>query len=250
VVDEADLRVDPVSREVDAGRARSTVSDYDHRTIEAARQVAGHVGGELVGLTFGAAGAAGAAKDVLARGVDRAVHVVADEQARADGHVTARVLAAQVAALGDVGLVLCSEGAADTYAHEVGPRLAQLLGWPVVTGARELEVADGALRAVRVLGDQAETVTCDLPAVVTVAPEIAEAPIPGLRAIMAAGRKPSEQVPVATLGLDGDALTPRTTVTSFLGYVAERRRHRIEEGGPAEQVAALVAALEQDGVLR
>jgi electron transfer flavoprotein beta subunit len=250
VIDEGDLRVDPVSREVDAARARSTVSDYDHRTIEAARRTAEQVGGELVGLTFGGPGAAGAAKDVLARGVDRAVHVVAEDGARADGHVTAQVLAAEVAALGEVDLVLCSEGSADSYAHEVGPRLAGLLGWPVVTDVRELEVADGALRAVRDLGAEAETVTCDLPAVVTVVPEIAEAPIPGLRAIMAGGRKPSEQVPVADLGLGADALTARTQVTSFLGYVAERRRHRIDQGGPAERVAALVAALEQDGVLR
>ncbi|HEY0187589.1 MAG TPA: hypothetical protein VGC67_08895 [Cellulomonas sp.] len=249
-VDEADLRVDPVSREVDTGRARSRVSDDDHRTIEAARRSADQLGGELVGLTFGGPGAAGSFKDVLARGADRAVLVVAEPGVRADGHVTAAVLAAEITALGEVALVLCSEGASDTCAHEVGPRVAQRLGWPVVTDVRELRIVDGAVHAVRDLGDEAETVTCDLPAVVTVVPEVAEAPIPGLRAIMAGGRKPSEQVPVADLGLDVDALTARTQVTSFLGYVAERRRRRIDEGAPADQVAALLAALEQDGVLR
>ncbi len=249
VTAEGDLRVDPATREVDTSRARSKVSDYDRNTIEAARIAAGQLGGELVGLTFGGPGAKGSVKDVLSRGVDRAVHVVADEGVRADGHVTARVLAAQIGAMADVGLVLCTEGASDTYAHETGPRLAQVLGWPVVTNVRELRVEDGRLHAVRDLGAEAETVECALPVVVTVVPEVAPAPIPGLKAIMAGGRKPSEQVAVGDLGLSTDALAARTRVTSFLGYVAERRHVRIDEGAPAERVAALVAGLSQDGVL-
>ena len=96
VAAEGELRVDPVTRAVDASRARRKISDYDRNTIEAARVVAASMGGELVGLTFGGPDARTGLKDALSRGVDRAVHVVADEGARADGHVTAQVLAAQV----------------------------------------------------------------------------------------------------------------------------------------------------------
>ncbi len=249
VAAEGELRVDPATRAVDASSARRKISDYDRNTIEAARVAAGSIGGELVGLTFGGPGARTGLKDALARGVDRAVHVVADEGARADGHVTAHVLAAQVRRLEDVDLVLCTEGASDTYAHETGPRLGELLGWPVVTNVRELTVEGRTLRAVRVLGADLETVECDLPALVTVVPEVAPAPIPGLRSVLGAAKKPSEQVPVADLGLPAGAVTARTTVTSFLGYVAARRRVVLADGAAQDKVDALVAGLAQDGVL-
>jgi electron transfer flavoprotein beta subunit len=248
VASESELRIDPATRAVDASHARRKLSDYDRNTIEAARVAAGQVGGELIGLTFGGPDAARSLKDVLSRGVDRAQHIVADD-ARADGHVTANALAAQIRWIGDVDLVLCTEGASDTYAHETGPRISELLGWPVVTNVRELTVEGNRLRAVRVLGTDAETVECDLPAVVSVVAEISPAPIPGLRSVMAAAKKPSEQIPVAELALPDDAVTARTTVTSLVGYVAERRRVVITDGDAHDKVAALMSGLAQDGVL-
>lgn len=250
VVAEGELRVDPVTGIVDASHVRQKVSDYDRNTIEAARIAAGTLNGELVGLTFGGPGARGALKEVLARGADRAVQVVTDGGARADGHVTANALAAQIARIGEVELVLCTEGASDTYAHETGPRIGELLGWPVVTNVRSLSVDGSRLRAIRSLGREEETVECDLPAVVTVVPEIGPAPIPGLKAVIAAGRKPTELVPLAELGLSTPATTVRTEVTSLLGYLAERKHVRIADGDAQTKVAALVAALAQQGVLR
>ncbi|MHB9863709.1 electron transfer flavoprotein subunit beta/FixA family protein [Streptomyces sp. YIM S03343] len=249
VADEGELKVDPATRAVDAGHARRKISDYDRNTIEAARVAAGELGGELVGVTFGGREAKGALKDVLSRGADRAVHVLADGAARVDGHVTAHALAAGIGRVGDVGLVLCTEGASDTYAHETGPRIGELLGWPVVTNVSSLTVDAGRLRATRTLERETETVECDLPAVVTVVPEIGPAPIPGLKSVIAAGRKPSEQVPLAELGLPPAAATARTTVTSLLGLADGRRRVLIADGDAHEKVAALMSALTREGVL-
>jgi len=145
--------------------------------------------------------------------------------------------------------VLCTEGASDTYAHETGPRLAELLGWPVVTNARSLTVDGGRLQAVRILAGEVETVECDLPAVVTVVPEIGTAPIPGLRSVLAAGKKVSDRASLDELALTDDARAPRTTVTSLTGFVAERRRVILGDGDAPQRVAALVRGLVQDGVL-
>jgi electron transfer flavoprotein beta subunit len=234
---------------VDASRARPKISDYDRNTIEAARVLAGELGGELVGVTLGRADAKSVVKDALARGVDRAVHLVAEPAQHLDGHVTAQALAAQIRRFDDVGLVLCTEGASDTYAHETGPRLGELLGWPVVTNARSVTVDDGRLHAVRVLAGEVETVECDLPAVVTVVPEIGPAPIPGLRAVLAAGKKVSDRTTLDELALPDRARTPRTTVTSLTGFVAERRRVILSDGDAPERVAALLRGLALDGVL-
>lgn len=249
VADEGELRTDPATLAVDAGHARRKICDYDRNTVEAARTAAGELGGELVGVTFGGPQAKAALKDVLSRGADRAVHVLADDADRADGHVTANALAAAIGRVGDVGLVLCTEGASDTYAHQTGPRIGELLGWPVVTNVSGLTVTGRRLRATRTLERETETVECDLPAVVTVVPEIGPAPIPGLKSVIAAGRKPAEQVPLAELGLPPDATTPRTTVTSLLGQTDRRRRVLIADGDTDQKVAALMSALRQEGVL-
>lgn len=66
---------------------------------------------------------------------------------------------------------------------------------------------------------------------------------------MAAGRKPAEQVPLADLALTRDALTARTTVTSFVGYIAERRHVLIADGDAREKVALLMSGLAQEGVI-
>lgn len=258
VPDDGELRVDRATGAVDTSGARRAVSAYDRNAVEAARVLAGQAGDELVGLTVGDSAVRAGVKDVLARGAAAVVHVVTDgatvDGATAggepDGHVTAGLLAAQVRALGDAGLVVCGEAASDSYAHEVGPRVAALLGWPVVSQAREAHVADGVLHAVRVVGDEDETVECDLPAVLTVLPEIGPAPIPGLKAVLAANRGPVTAVPAADLGLAAEALARRTHVTALTAFITERARTVIDEGSAQEKVAALVDGLVGAGVLR
>ena len=243
-----ELRVDPATGTVDVDGARRAVSTYDRNAIEAARRTAPAVGGELVGLTAGDARAKGGLKEALSRGVGRAVHLVVGDEVM-DGHVTARVLAAGIRRLGDVGLVVCGEGAADTYAHEVGPRVAACLGLPVVTNVREMTVVDGVLRAVRTFGGETETVECDLPAVVTVVAEIGPAPIPGLKAVIAAGRGQAEAIDVGALDLEPDDLRRRTTVEALVGFRAEREHVVIDTGTTQERADGLLAALRTKGVL-
>jgi electron transfer flavoprotein beta subunit len=247
VVAAPDLRVDPASGAIDVGRARREISSYDRNTLEAARLVAAAQGGRAVGLTAGAITPAGL-KDALARGLDEVIHVPLDETAPVDGHVTAHLLAAAIRTIDGADLVLTTEGSADSYAHETAPRVAELLGWPVVTNAVAVDVAGGRLRATRVLDDALEVVEVTLPAVVSVVPEIAAAPIPGLSAVLAAAKKPRTELAVGSLGLPADAATPRCRAERTAGVLTARRGLRYE-GSPDEIAAALVAALEQDGVL-
>ncbi len=41
--------------------------------------------------------------------------------------MTANVLAAAIEKIGDYSLIVCGEGAADTYAHQIGPALEHCL---------------------------------------------------------------------------------------------------------------------------
>ena len=98
-----DLEVRPDGT-VDASRGKSAVSEYDPVAFELARRLADETGGEVVGLTVGAAAIDTplARKAALSRGLDRLVVVADDALAGADSTRLAAVLAAAVRTIGDV----------------------------------------------------------------------------------------------------------------------------------------------------
>ena len=129
-------------------------------------------------------------KNVLARGVDE-LYMTADDACKGlDARATAVALAELVSKVGDFDVVLCGDGSADNYAQQVDVQLAAKLGLPVVTAATKITAKDGALEVERTLEDVVEVVEVPLPAVVSVAPDIALPRIPGMKDILAAGKKP------------------------------------------------------------
>ena len=246
---EDDLRIDPATLAVDLSKAKGKISDYDRNAIEAARIASEAAGGETIALTFGAGDAKTALKDALSRGPKQAYWVNDSSAENADGFVTANMLAAAIRKIGSYSLVVCAEGAADTYAHQVGPRIGALLDIPVVSFVKEMKVEGNKLTAVRKLEDSLEQVEVDLPAVVTVLPEINAAPIPGLKAVLDGGKKPVTELKLQDLGLADEDTKRRTEVVSFKGCSMSRKKVLITEGDAKEKVNALVAALKKEGVL-
>ncbi len=247
VLDEADIQVSPDGA-LDTARAASKISDYDRNALQAALQLAGPAD-QVIALTYGTPAVQKSLKDVLSRGPAQACWVGDDTARTADGGATAKVLAAALRKIGGTHLVVCAEGASDTYAHEIGPRLGALLDLPVVSNALELAITGNTLRATRLLGESLQIVEVDLPAVVTVLPAAAAAPIPGLKAVLAASKKPTVQLTLAELGLSAGDLAPQTDLLRLEGFVMSRKNQVIGPDEPAVQVRKLLAALAQEGVL-
>ena len=245
VLDEADIRINS-DLSVDMSKAKGKISDYDKNAIEAAVKLSESTGAKPVGLTFGSIKAKQSLKDALSRGLEEAFWVKADEAETADGLVTARALAAGIKAMGDVSLVICAEGASDTYARQTGPRLGALLDYPVVTSIVQISIEGKTVTAIRKLDDCLETVKFDLPAVIAVLPEAYQPTIPGLKAVMAAGKKPVTEYEAQDLGVD---LAAKREVTGVKAYAQERRNFIIEGDDAAAKVAGLVANLKKEGVL-
>lgn len=244
VVDEADIKVNP-DLSIDTKKAKGKISEYDKSAIEAAVQTAALLGGKPVGLTFGSK-AQPSLKDALSRGLEEAFWLNAPESETADGAATARALAAAVKNLDDVSLIICAEGASDTYARQTAPRIGALLDLPVVTSVVKIQAQDGGLLLQRKLDDCLETVTVSLPAVIALLPESYSPPIPGLKAVMAAGKKPVTEYKSGDIQVD---YSPRSTVKSVKGYVMNRKNILITEGDSASKVRDLVSALRKEGVL-
>tara|TARA_A100001037_G_C15150757_1_gene639073 strand:+ start:5370 stop:6182 length:813 start_codon:yes stop_codon:yes gene_type:complete len=191
------FRVDEETKQVITVPGMSPViSPFDEQAIEAALKIrdAAEENAEvrITALTIGDEGARGIVKHVLALGADDAVMMSDPAFADSDSFATAFALSKAIAKLGAVDLVLAGRQAADLDAGVVGPGLAELMGVPAITFARKIEVVDGTVRVVRVLGDGSETVEAPLPAVVTVAHEMGNVRNASLRETMRAAKKPVE----------------------------------------------------------
>ena len=243
VPDDQDIQVS-ADGTLDYSKAKNTVSAYDLNAIEAAAQLAAaNEGSNVVAVTVGGADIDDSKlkKNVLARGVDE-LYMTADDACKGlDARGTAAALAELVSKVGAFDVILCGDGSADNYAQQVDVQLAAKLGLPVVTAATKISALDGALEVERTLEDVVEVVEVPLPAVVSVAPDIALPRIPGMKDILAAGKKPMN-----VAGAEG-AYESSIEVVSCLAPKQADRKHEILEasadGAIQQFAAALKAAL-------
>ena len=249
VLDEQDIKINPGSLDLDISRAKSKISDYDRNAIEEAVVQAEQSGAEVASLTFGNSKAKQSLKDALSRGPAKAYWVNDALADSADAFVTANVLAAALQKAGQYDVILCGEGASDTYAQQVGPRVATLLGIPAITFVSELKIEGDKVIATRKIGDCTEEVSASFPVLVTVLPEINKPRIPSLKQVLGAAKKPITEWSAADLGLTADQTTAKNKIKSIKGFVMSRKNVIYKDGTPADKVASLVASLKKEGVL-
>jgi electron transfer flavoprotein beta subunit len=126
---------------------------------------------EVIALGLGRPQAEDALREALAMGCDSA-YLIADKALDdADTAVAVRALAAAVVKLGGADLVVAGRQSGDTGTGQVGPRLAETLGYARVADVYALAAQDGTLQATRRWGTGYAALEAPLPAVVTVAPE-------------------------------------------------------------------------------
>ncbi|NLH69637.1 MAG: electron transfer flavoprotein beta subunit/FixA family protein [Brooklawnia sp.] len=230
---------------IDWSRAKETVSEYDPVAIQVGRQLADAAGSELVGITVGttAANSSLARKGALSRGLDRAV-IVADDAVR-DWAPTrvGSVLAALVERIGDAAIVLTGDASVDEGAQVMPTVIAGYLGWPCFLEVISVaQTADG-WELVQAHEGGTRTIALAGAAVVSVTTDATEARTPGMKDILAAGKKPAEEVALADL----DAAEVDLTVTAHSRPATKAREHQVFSGDDAP--AQLVAALRSVGVL-
>ena len=243
VPDDQDIQVS-ADGTLDYSKAKNTVSAYDLNAIEAAVQLAStHEGSKVVCVSVADAKADDSKlkKNILARGVDE-LYMTADDACKGlDAHAAAAALADLVAKAGEYDLILCGDGSADDYAQQVDVQLADALGLPVVTAVSAVSVEGAVATCDRMLETQLQTVQVDLPAVISVVPDIALPRIPGMKDILAAGKKPMN-----VAGADGAYESSIEVASCLAPKQADRKREILEasaDGAIEQFAAALKAAL-------
>ena len=197
-VDEAARKVIPIPG------VQPVPSQFDTIGVEAALRIKDKVADATITiLTLGPDAFRDTVKHCLAMGADEGVHINDPSLNEADHWATAEILAAAIKKLQPADLIICGRQAVDWDMGVVGSTLAEILGLPAVTIAKEILMEGGKVTVERVLMDGFETVEAPTPCVVTVSNELGEPRYPQLRQIMTAAKKEVKVLTAADLGIDG-----------------------------------------------
>lgn len=230
----------------------SELNPFDRPALEAALQLKADQGGTLTVLTMGPPVGAEALAEALAMGADRAVLISDAALAGSDTLVTARVLAAAIAAIGPWDLLFFGTRSSDSDTGQVGPQTAAVLQRPFVGGVTRIEHLQQGWELQRLMDDWEEVWQATAPVVVTIHPMAFKPRAISLPGIAEAYAHPAvEHWGLDRLGLTADqvGLNGSPTRVARLQKVVRDRTCRMLEGEPPQQVAALFDHLERMGVM-
>jgi len=165
---DAQFRADGSGRALDESELSFEMNEPDAYALEAALQLRESHAGEVVAVSAGPPRVESALREALAKGADRAIHVVVDDPSRYDTFGLAALLAGAMRAE-QPDLVLTGLQSDDLGNGQTGVVLAELLGAAHTTLAVALELDGATLRVKRELeGGWYQRVALTLPAVVSV----------------------------------------------------------------------------------
>ena len=245
----SERKLDPGDGMLDRDASDAVLDEINERAVEAALQLKeANDGSEVTILTMGPDRAAEAIRKALSMCADKAVHL-SDEALRGSCAVqTAHALATTIGAAFPDGfdLVLAGNEASDGRAAAVPAMVADLLGVPALTHAREITLEGSALTVRRETDDGITTLVAELPAVVSVGEKINEPRYPSFKGIMAAKKKPVSTLSLADAGIDPSTVglaNATSSVTSAQPKPPKSAGEKVaDEGDGGSRIAAYLAA--------
>ncbi len=235
----SERRLSDSDHTLDRDSADAVLDEINERAIEEALVIKEAHDGEVTVLSVGPERATDAIRKALSMGADKAVHVVDDALHGSDLIQTAKVLAAAIRTVDGVDLVIAGNEASDGQGGAVPAVLAELLGFPQLTHAREVTVDGDTVKVTRETDEGLTHLEATLPAVLSVGEKINEPRYPSFKGIMAAKKKPVETLSVADLGVDDVGLASAwSTVTEAAPKPPREAGQRVEDDGDGGVKAA------------
>jgi len=238
------INVTADGQSVDTANLGFTMSPHEECAVEAAAELIEQHGGEATVLTLGAPEAVEQVRYGVSVGVQRAVLLATGEDDW-DPQRTARAITSAVDELesvdGTFDLILFGNESADSGGFQVGIRVANALGRPMVNGAKGLSLDDAVAKVEREADTGRETYELPLPAVVGVKEGINLPRYPTMK-----GRLASKKVEVSSIQASGE-IGGLTKIA--LRQPPERQSETIVLGTGPEAAAAVVDVLEELGVV-
>jgi len=159
------IRVKPDGSGVELENVKMSMNPFDEVALEEALKLreAG-LAGEVIAVSVGCEKAGDILRTALAMGADRAILVKTDEMA--EPLDVAKILK-KIAAEEEVSLVILGKQAIDDDNNQTGQMLAALLGWGQATFASSVELDGERLKVVREVDGGLQSISVELPAIIT-----------------------------------------------------------------------------------
>ncbi len=218
------------------------INEPDVYALEEALRLKERLGGEVIVCSLGPARVEQAIREALAKGADRALHLLDPVFEGLDAFNTARVLA-EALRRESFDLILTGLQSDDHGYAQTGVILAELLGLPHATIVMQIEVLDGGVKVKRELeGGWFQWIELPLPALLTIQSGINQPRYATLKGIMGAKKKEIRRLTLADLGLSADALRNKQELVRVF-FPTKAKRTEFLEGSPEEVVAKLIEKL-------
>ena len=164
----------------------SIINPDDKNALEAALAIKDERGAKVTVLSMGPPQAKDALKEALAMGADEAILVSDRAFGGSDTWATATILAAAIEKIGSYDIILCGRQAIDGDTAQVGPEIAEFLGVPQITYAKEIKVGEDNLTVTRYTETGDYIIESKLPVLLTAIKELNVPRYPSVRGIFKA----------------------------------------------------------------
>jgi electron transfer flavoprotein beta subunit len=241
----SERKLDASDGRLDRDATDAVLDEINERAVEAALQIKEANGGsEVTVVTMGPDRATDAIRKALSMGADKAVHLSDPALAGTDTVGTAKALAALIESSGGFDLVLAGNEASDGRSGATPAMVAEILGVPALTHAREITVDGSSVTVRRETDDGVTLLQADLPAVVSVGEKINEPRYPSFKGIMAAKKKPVSTLTLADAGIDASSVGAEgalSAVTSAQPKPPKSAGEKVtDEGDGGQKIAAFL----------
>ncbi len=198
------IRVNADNSDVDLNNVKMAINPFCEIAIEeAVRLKEAGIATEIVALAIGASQSQEQLRTALAIGADRALLIESDTALEP---LIVSKLAAMVIEEEQPGLVLLGKQSIDTDNGQTGQMLASITGWSQGTFVSKLEVSGDKINLTREVDSGLQSISLNLPSVITCDLRLNEPRYASLPNIMKAKRKPLVTKTAEEYGVD---LTPR-----------------------------------------
>lgn len=187
---------------LDRESADAVLDEINERAVEEALLIKEAQGGEVTVAAMGPDRATDAIRKALSMGADKAIHLSDEALHGSDAVQTARALSKAIGTVESVDLIIAGNEATDGRVGAVPAMLAELLGLPQLTYARNVETDGSTVKVQRETDAGVTHLEANLPAVVSVTEKINEPRYPSFKGIMAAKKKPVSTLTIADAGID------------------------------------------------
>ena len=194
------VRVKADGSGVDTANVKMSMNPFDEIAVEeAVRLKEKGVATEVIVVSCGVTQCQETLRTAMAIGADRAILVETAEELQP--LAVAKLLKALVEKE-QPGLIILGKQAIDDDCNQTGQMLAALCDLPQATFASKVEVADGKVKVTREVDGGSETLSLNMPAVITTDLRLNEPRYVTLPNIMKAKKKQMEILKPADLGVD------------------------------------------------